>query len=99
MSLPKTVEILKGYHRAVIVCTEADKATHSWAVPEETILGGGIIFEGTEPLDHNTYRQEGVHWHSSTAEKEPQEVSHKIAAHADLVEQAAASYKSCGPVQ
>jgi hypothetical protein len=62
MNTPKVVEVLNSYRGAVIVCTETDGATHSWTVTAETILGGGIIFEGAETLDHNTYRRLGNQW-------------------------------------
>src|SRR5580693_9424954 len=99
MSSPKIVEVLDGYRGAVIVCTEADGATHSWTVTNEVILGGGIICRGIETLDHNTYRQKGNQWQSYTPETGSQIVSDEIAAHLDLVEQTAASFKSSGPVQ
>jgi hypothetical protein len=99
MSPPKVVEMLNGYRGAVIVCTEADGATHSWTATDEAILGGGVVSEGTETLDHNTYRREGDQWQSYTPEGSLQKVSDEIAAHLDLVEQAAATYKSSGPVQ
>jgi hypothetical protein len=100
MSPPKVIEISNGYRGAVIVCTEADGVTHSWTVTDDAILGSGIItFDGTETLDHNTYRRIGNQWHSYTPEGGLQKVSDEIATHLDLVEQTAATYKSSGPVQ
>jgi|SRR5580704_1826620 hypothetical protein len=100
MSSPKVVELFSGYRGAVIVCTETDGARHSWTVMDETIFGGGVInLNGTETLDHNTYRRNGDRWESHTPEAGLQRVSDEIASHLDLVEQAATSYKSSGPVQ
>jgi hypothetical protein len=51
MSTVKVIDVLIGYRGAVIVCTVADGATHSWTVPEGVILDEGIIFKGTETPD------------------------------------------------
>jgi hypothetical protein len=100
MSPPKVVEILNGYRGAVMVCTEADGDRHSWTATDNVILGGGVItFKGTETLDHNAYRRIGNQWHCYATEAGLQKVSNETAAHLDLVEQAAAAYKSSGPVQ
>jgi hypothetical protein len=100
MSAPKVVEIINCFGGAVTVITEADGTTHSWTVTADAILGGGVTTnEGTETLDYNTYRREGDHWQSYAPEGTSERVSDEIAAHLDLVEQAAASRKSSGPVQ
>jgi len=57
-----------------------------------------VIFEGTETLDHHTYRRNGDHWQSFSPEDSSKEISDEIAAHLDLVEQAVATYKASGPV-
>jgi hypothetical protein len=99
MTTPKVVEILNGYRGDVIVSTEADGVRHSWTVSAEGIFGGGIIFGGSETEDHNVYRRHGDQWHSYTPEAGLQKVSEEIAAHLDLVEQAAAIYKVTGQIQ
>jgi hypothetical protein len=97
--MSKVVDVFNGYQGDVIVCTEADGARYSWTATEKDILGGGIIFEGTETEDHNTYRRQGDHWQSYTPETGFQKVSDEIAAHLDLVKQAAAMYRASGQVQ
>lgn len=100
MNAPKVVEVLNDYQGDVIVSTEADGATYSWTVTDREIFGGGIIsVDETETEDHNTYRRDGDKWQSYTSEKESHEVSDDIAVHLDLVEQAAAHFKSSGQVQ
>jgi hypothetical protein len=99
MSTPKVVDVFNGYQGDVVVCTEADGARHSWTVTNEAIFGGGIIFNGTEREDHNVYRRQGDQWQSYTPKAGLQKVSNELAAHLDLVEQAAATYKSSGQVQ
>jgi hypothetical protein len=100
MSAPKVVEVLNGYRGTVMVSTEVDGVRYSWTATNENILGGGVMtFDGTETLDFNTYRREESRWRSYTAEGVVEKVSDEIAAHLDLVEQAAANYKSSGQVQ
>jgi hypothetical protein len=100
MNTPKVLEMFDGYRGAVVVCTEADGALHSWTVNDDAILGGGIItFDGNEMLDHNTYRREGDHWQSYTPGRAPEKVSDELSAQLALVEQVAAYYKLSGPVQ
>jgi len=99
VSIPKIVDVFKVYRGDVVVCTEADGVRYSWTSSVDAILGGGIIFEGIETLDQNTYRRKGDYWQSLSAENESQEVSAETAAHLDLVEQAAAYFKSSGRVQ
>ena len=99
MSDPKVVEILGAPQGHVVVCTEADGTRYSWTSTDDAILGGGTIFEGTEALDHKTYRRQGDQWKSYTPEGRVEKVSDQIARHLALVEQAAANYKSLGRVQ
>jgi len=93
------VEIFNGYRGDVIVCTEADGVSYSWTATDEAIFGGGIINNGIETQDHNVYRRLGDQWQMRTPEVESQKVSDEVAAHLDLVEEAAATYKSSGQVQ
>ena len=99
MIAPKVIEVLNGYQGDVIVSTEADATTHSWTVRAREIFGGGVIFEGIETLDHNTYRRQDSQWYSFTPEAGSQKVTDAIAAHLDLAEQAAAIHKTQGSVQ
>jgi hypothetical protein len=99
MSVPKVVEVFNGYQPDVVVCTEVDGARYSWTITDEAIFGGGTIFNGIETEDHNVYRRKGDQWQSYTPESGLQKVSDELAAHLDLVEQAAAIYKNPGPVQ
>jgi hypothetical protein len=99
MSVPKVVEIFNGYRGDVIVCTEADGVRHSWTVTDEAIFGGGIINNGVETEDHSVYRRKGNQWQMQTPETSLRTVSDELAAHLDLVERAAAIYKSSGQVQ
>ena len=99
MTAPKIVDVFNVYRGDVVVCTEADGVRYSWTSTADAILGGGIIFEGIETLDQNTYRRKGDYWRSLSAEIESQEVSAETAAHLDLVEQAAAIYKASGQIQ
>jgi hypothetical protein len=99
MGAPKVIDVLDGYKGDVIVATEADGAIYSWTVRDTEIFGGGIIFEGTETEDHNTYRRQDNQWCSYTPDTGSQKIGDEIAAHLDLVEQAAATYKTQGPVQ
>src|SRR5882762_11984004 len=99
MSTPRVVEVFNGYRGDVIVCTEADGARHSWTVNDDAIFGGGIINNGVETEDHNVYRRQGNKWQMQTPETSLQTVSDELAAYLDLVDQAAAIYKSSGQVQ
>ncbi len=99
MSVPKVVEIFNGYRGDVIVCTEADGVRHSWTVTDEAIFGGGIINNGVKTEDHNVYRRQGNQWQMQTPEGGSERVSDGLATHLDLVDQAAAIYKSSGQVQ
>jgi hypothetical protein len=99
MSAPKVVEGFNGYQGDVVVCTEADGTRHSWTVTDEAIFGGGVIKNGIETQDHNVYRRLGDQWQMRTPKVESQKASDEIAALLDLVEQAAATYKSSGQVQ
>jgi hypothetical protein len=99
MSVPKVVEVFNGYRGDVIVCTDADGARYSWTVTTKAIFGGGIISDGTETEDHGVYRRQGDQWESNIPGAGLQTVTDKLSAHLDLVEQAAATYKSSGQVQ
>jgi hypothetical protein len=99
LSAPKVIAVLNGYQGDVIVSTESNGSTHSWTVRDNEIFGGGIIFEGNETEDHNTYRRQDNQWCSFTPEAGSQKVADEIAAHLDLAEQAAATNKSRGQVQ
>jgi hypothetical protein len=99
MGVPKVLEVLNGYQGDVVVSTEADGVRYSWTARDEVIFGGGVIFEGIETLDHNTYRRHDNLWYSFTPEVGSQKVAVEIAAHLDLVEQAATNFKSSGRVQ
>lgn len=99
MSTPKVVEILNGYKGTVLVCTEADEARYYWTATDEAILAGGTIVAGIETLDQNEYRRQGDHWRSFTLATGFRKVGEELAEHLNLVEQAAAAYKSSGQVQ
>ena len=100
MSAPKVVEVLSGYQGTVLVCTEADEVRYCWTATDSEIMGGSTItFPGIETIDPNSYRRQDDQWYSYTPEEVSQKVSDEIAAHLDLVEQAAAAHKSSGRVQ
>jgi hypothetical protein len=98
MGTSKVVTVFNGY-RTDVVCTEAEGARYSWTATDEATFGGGIINNGIETEDHRVYRRQGDHWQSFTPETRVQKVSDELAAHLDLVGQAAATYKSSGQVQ
>jgi|SRR5882762_8298391 len=99
MSTPKVVEIFNGYRGDVVVCTEAYGVRYSGTASDEAIFSGCIIHNGVETEDHDVYRRQGDQWQMQAPETRSQRVSDELAAHLDLVEQAAATYKSPGRVQ
>ena|ERR1039457_290426 len=100
MSPPKVVEVLNGYQGTVLVCTVGNDVRYYWTATDGEILGGGVLtYPGIETIDPNSYRRQDDQWYSYTPEEVSQKVSDEIAAHLNLVEQAAVAYKSSGRIQ
>jgi hypothetical protein len=106
MSTPKVVFTFNSHMGDVIVIIEAYGFTRGWTVEDKYILGGPIslggvisLFVEPEAFDLHMYDREGEEWWSYTAEEAVKIVSPRIAAELNLVELAAAAFKSSGPIQ
>src|SRR5258708_1262194 len=99
ISAPKVVEVLKAHDGTVLVRNEADEDICQWTAGASVIVGGGTIFDGIEAFDKNAYRRQGDRRQSCKTGKGFQTVGDEMAAHLDLVEQAAPAFKCSAPVQ